>query len=597
LFACAAMPGTAAPLEDAEGNFRFDPPPAPWVRARPRPDDRARFVFIEQQSLMMRLRIVADDTGAPADVSDEELLANALDRFINPRSMNTRVIATRDRIIDGIPGKQISTEITDATGFEYYDVSWLGSRAGIVYWLNLSSGKASLDDLVIESRDLFDRLSILDPQRIVSALAPDTRLRSERFGYSIDLTGTGIVEADRDSWPERVEFTGTLPGHDLAALTLLVIPVFLRDLPVDPDLADVALCNLVQPAVPIWRPSRTADAEGARIREYEAMIPQSGRMVSYRARILQRDGYFIAVSVSVNGAGRDRTQTLLDTTGLLRLDPSPPSHSPDPSTSAERLRQALFYNALGMSYIRVGRFAEAVSFFERADAPGTNDPTYAGNLANARLRAGRPRDAALGADQALKRFPMNTALLGLRGLALFTLGEHARAGEDLRLAYEGGNRSEDVTAAYALTLAERQHFDGALAVLDRQIAQNPAPGARLLRSIVLHRAGRGEEATAEMVVLLRERPGDPTLLGALLGSAIQNGDPATFLVATDDLVTQDPTGMVLYLRAFAQHALGRTAAAIEGLDQALQVAPDSQAIRSLREQLVQMKQNGSGRGA
>jgi tetratricopeptide (TPR) repeat protein len=590
--ASTAARSEVAPIEDAALNFVFFPPPAPWVQMRIEPGDRRRLLFADP-TRRMSLTLVADDTGAPADVTDEEVLARALDRFGTKPGSGIVMLSSRERTIDGMPGMQLSHRRPTEKGIKY-DVNWLGSRAGIVYWLSLSSDTQPVTQLVIDAQDLFERLALYDPDRSASTHAAATRFRSERFGYSLDLTGTGILEANRESWPKRVEFAGTLPGHDLAALTLLVIPVFLRDLPVDPDIADAALCAMVQPLVPTWNAARIADAEGARVREYEAMIPQFGHMVSYRARILQRGGYFIAVSVSVNGAGRDRTQTLLDATARLRLDSAPP-HPPIPLNPAEGFRQTLFYNALGVAYTKAGRFAEAVSFFERADAPDSTDPTMAGNLANARLRAGRAREAALGVDQALKRFPLDRTLLGLRGLALFTLGDRKRAGEDLRLAYEGGNPSEDVVAAYVLVLTERQQFDAALSALDRYIQQRPEPGVRLLRSIVLQRAGRSEEATAAMLELLHEHPSDPTLLGALFGTAIENGDPAGFLVKTDSLVAQDRTGLVLYLRAFAQHALGRTDAAIAGLDQALKLTPDSQAFSALRERLVSTKQNASGR--
>jgi len=79
----------------------------------------------------------------------------------------------------------------------------------------------------------------------------------------------------------------------------------------------------------------------------------------------------------------------VDVVSKVRLDPAAPATFPSPLTPAERLRQQLFLNALGLSYTRAARVAEAVDFLERADALESDDPTYARNLAEARLRAGR----------------------------------------------------------------------------------------------------------------------------------------------------------------------------------------------------------------
>jgi tetratricopeptide (TPR) repeat protein len=487
------------------------------------------------------------------------------------------------------------TQRRSRAGRTLHDVNWFGSKAGIVYWLHLSSDAQSPVQLVMQARELFDRLALYDPDRTVSVRAAATRIRSERYGYTLDLSGTGIAEAARAGWPKRVEFAGALPDHDLAELGFFVIPVHLRELSVDPDIADAALCAMVQPLVPAWGKPRVADADGARIREFDAAIEQSGRLVSYRARIFQRAGYFIAVSASVT-ATPDRTRALLATTALLRLDPSPPAQPPARLDDRESMRQALFYNAVGVAYGRARRFAEAIPFFERADGLLTADATSAGNLAESRLKSGRAREAIQGTDEALKRFPGDPTLLGWRGLARLTLGDEARGAEDLRRAYDGGTKTEDVIAAHVLVLTERKQYDAALAALDRSLRDNDSTGVRMLRAVVLHRAGRREESVASLLELLRRNPDDPTLFGVTLGTAIGDGDPATFLSATESLVAQDRTGLVLYLRAFALQALGRTEAAIAAIDAALQLSPDSLAMRALRDRLTSLPPSTTQRG-
>ena len=93
------------------------------------------------------------------------------------------------------------------------EVNWIGARAGINYWMNVTSDSPTVDRVALESRELFERFSLIDPQRTVSARAVATRFRSERFGYAIDLTGTGLMEGDPAIRPPRFEFLATVPGH------------------------------------------------------------------------------------------------------------------------------------------------------------------------------------------------------------------------------------------------------------------------------------------------------------------------------------------------------------------------------------------------
>jgi tetratricopeptide (TPR) repeat protein len=195
--------------------------------------------------------------------------------------------------------------------------------------------------------------------------------------------------------------------------------------------------------------------------------------------------------------------------------------------------------------MRVGRFGEAVPFLERTDPFGSSDPAYARNLTLSQLRAGHASDAVRVADQ-------------------------------------------------ALVLTDLQRYDEALAELDRHIRQTNAPGARLLRSAVLRRAGRSDEAMGAVRDLLRERPDDLAVQGAMVRTAIEDGDPDALLEATEDLVAEDRSGLVLYLRAIALHTLGRTAAAVEALDAASKLAPSDPAIGALRERFEEARRAGRG---
>jgi len=278
----------------------------------------------------------------------------------------------------------------------------------------------------------------------------------------------------------------------------------------------------------------------------------------------------------------------------VRLDaPFRPPAASEPD-ERELLRQALFWNALGVALSRAGRPSEAIGPFERALGLDASDPMLARNLAEARFRAGRTRDSVRGLDEALVRHPKDPILLGWRGLGRAALGEPEAAASDLRRAIELGNAAEEILAAYVLALVRLERIDAALAALAVRIDQTNSPGARILRSAVLRRAGRQQEAIAELRELSRQHPTDLLIQGAMADAAIEAGDPAAFLEATEEFAGPDdqPGLLVLYLRALAQKALGRDEEAIESLERALRIAPDSAELRALRDRFEEERRGG-----
>jgi tetratricopeptide (TPR) repeat protein len=594
---CAAAPSDAERFESAALNFAFDAPTAGWVRAKPEMHDAAQIMLVRGNP-PMRFHIIGHDTQAPADVGDEEQLIRALDAFeVYERfAPGTQIVplSSRKRVIAGVPGMQITNRVTQGERI-HYEVNWIGARAGINYWMNVTSDSPTVDRVALESRELFERFSLIDPQRTVSARAVATRFRSERFGYAIDLTGTGLMEGDPAIRPPRFEFLATVPGHGQGTGELATISVFLGDLRADPELVDVALCTTTQPDVRNWKASGTHDVGGVRIREYDGSVVDGGRAYSFRVRVFQRAGYAISVVSRASGSPQ-WVRSLLDAGAKLQLDPAAPARPPDPLAPGERERFVLFLNQLAVVYVHAGRAGESVRFLERAVSLGGDQPVYATNLVEALLRAGRARDAARAADKGLARFPDDPRLIGFRAIARAAQGERVRAANDYRRAYELGNRLDDVIAGYVLALVDQGEFDAALAALDQRMREPNAFGARLMRTAVLRRAGRREEATSELQALLKERPGDWVTQGAMVDAAIADGDPAAFLAASEPFVEPDRSGAILYLRALALSRLGRKDEAIAAVERALVLAPDSLMLRALRERLAGASPHPSGRG-
>jgi serine/threonine protein kinase len=136
----------------------------------------------------------------------------------------------------------------------------------------------------------------------------------------------------------------------------------------------------------------------------------------------------------------DRVQAELETVyEHLTQNPASPEASVDQETREERVAAGYSLNAIGVSYLSIGKFWEAAGYFERALRIGREEHEPAlegaglGNLGNAYRNLGQPRQAVVYFDQHLaitREMADETsegAALGNLGNAYRQLGEPHRA--------------------------------------------------------------------------------------------------------------------------------------------------------------------------
>lgn len=583
-------PGNQVPdrkrLEDAEMNVSFVEPGPDWVEMPMGADSGGRVRAFRRAEPAMALVIQGQATDAPEHVTDEEIRAHAFDYSDHEaKGARVREILRTPRTIAGIAGTQTTEEWTFETGKELR-VRWVGVRGGWLYILMVVSNQAPIETLVAEAKRAFEGFSPLDPSRVAERTPVQRTYRSERFGYSFDLADRRMVVVDAAEGPKHAEVFAKQQRSDGAHVLLMVIPVALGRSASDPEIVEAALLRLVDTRVHTWSEARVVDAFGARGRERDGRYEFEGRTVHVRARGFQREGVGWAIGASVVGLPETSVDHQLAAVNAVVIAPAvaPPASS---RTEQERFRQSQFENELGLVYRASNQPARAIESFERSLELAPGELQVIENLAQARVDAGKFREAARGLDVALAKNPKRVTLLALRGVALRRVGEAAAAERDLRSAVENGHAAPEIYGEWIGSLFDLGRGEEALAVVDARLAKRGAVEDRVTRVFVLMRLGRSDAAVAELSGIAREYPSDAGVQQLLLDAALQSRDPNTLLLAVDQLLESVGSApLLLALRGVALQALGRHDEAIAALDEALKLAPEATDLRELREQIV-----------
>jgi tetratricopeptide (TPR) repeat protein len=165
----------------------------------------------------------------------------------------------------------------------------------------------------------------------------------------------------------------------------------------------------------------------------------------------------------------------------------------------------------GLATLRAqaGEYAEAISLFERADATGPGDGSYAYSAAQIALASGAREDAIARLRRVVQLHP---ELAGARNDLAFLLAED---GKDLDLALSLAeqarrrNPAPDVLDTLGFVRLQRGEAKEAVAVLEQAVAADPnSPSIRYRLASALQKAGDNERArsTFEQALALGDFP-------------------------------------------------------------------------------------------
>ena len=189
--------------------------------------------------------------------------------------------------------------------------------------------------------------------------------------------------------------------------------------------------------------------------------------------------------------------------------------TPEPKLMVEIL------NHLALAQKLLGKRDAALENLARAQAlaPGRTD--FAQNRFNLLEEAWRFEEAAAVMKDLLARDPANPALHNKYNHLLYQLGRE----EEFLTSYDAAPRTEALLRDKALFLLAAKRGEEAHALYGEMLKREPGNGDAVLGdAVALNLLGRHGEAGALLERILARHPGDPNLLRALAGTALQGRD-------------------------------------------------------------------------
>jgi len=403
------------------------------------------------------------------------------------------------------------------------------------------------------------------------------RLRSERFGYRVELEDGGWR-----GWPNQA---AEFPTAETGALlrdhgAFVIVPVSLFGLEPDLDALRAGFSSVL--AALDAESGRQVEHDGAEALAFEFERLVDGRSFRFRARVLRHDGVgmlLAAWALASLGAEAEDALAVLD---RVRLSEAAPPEDPAALEPRERERHALVMNGIGIARLRGQQAGEALSFFERAAEIQPGHATILENVVYTLRELGRPDTALARLEAAASLVAERPELLATQALLRAELGQTQTALADYAAAFERGLRKPELELAYARLLAQSGEPERALAFLDERLTGGaPSPVLRRERARLRRLAGDGAAAQRELDELLAQNPGDVETLFELAETQAAAPDPAAVVRTCDRLLQLGAFPLAHFLKARAQIELGEPAAAKKSLEAALELQPEAQAAREL----------------
>ena len=244
-------------------------------------------------------------------------------------------------------------------------------------------------------------------------------------------------------------------------------------------------------------------------------------------------------------------------------------------------RLYMVYSALGELYASTGRIADAEQAFENALAINAKDVQAMAGLAGIYRRTQRFAEAEELLTTAIDRQPGNWRAVNSYGGFLFAMGRYHDAAEQYRLvvSIDPDNVTARNNLGAALTLAAE--FEEARTVLEETLALQPIAQTWSLLGIIHYYLGDFDKSV-DQHRRAAELASSDALVWLNLADALHfDGQPdearEAYLKArelgTRRLDVDASDGVALTILAWAEHMLGDSDAALESVDESLQIDP------------------------
>jgi tetratricopeptide (TPR) repeat protein/DNA-binding winged helix-turn-helix (wHTH) protein len=245
-------------------------------------------------------------------------------------------------------------------------------------------------------------------------------------------------------------------------------------------------------------------------------------------------------------------------------------------------RLYMVHSALGELYANTGRITDAEQAFNNALDINAKDVQAMAGLADIYRRTQRFSEAEELFIAAVERQPGNWRTVNSYGRFLFVMGRYIDAAEQFRLvvSIDPGNATARSNLGAALTLAAE--FEEARQVLEETVALQPIAKTWSSLGVILYYLGDFEQSVESHRRAAELRPSDDVVWLNLADSLHFAGraDEATDAyerareLSAARLEIDSSDGVAMTTLAWAEYMLGDSAAALELVEQSLQIDPE-----------------------
>ena len=260
---------------------------------------------------------------------------------------------------------------------------------------------------------------------------------------------------------------------------------------------------------------------------------------------------------------------------------------------AERSRNALALNLLGLQEFGVKRYRDAFRLFDEANTLEPADTAYAVNAVQALAELSEYQEASDWLAARLAPVADDAGVRSWDAWLAFKTGEHDKARRIYGELFAAGYRDDNDFRAYATVLADAGDWEE----LDRIFQEYSAGGAsaelKLFESELLGRRGEYERALAKLDELDKGRGFNPDLAYARIAIHEQMDNPAEVLRLADLLIANNYRSLEsYYYKGGAQYRLQSYRDARASFEEALKYAPGNSSVREYLEAIDAMLGEG-----
>jgi transglutaminase-like putative cysteine protease/tetratricopeptide (TPR) repeat protein len=560
----------AAPIERPDLNFRVQGLARPWVEMDAKKLNPDAAVAFARTHPDMYFQIIAEKTAF--EITPEAAIETWKAR-VESLCTSVSFVGARPTQVNGLSGlRATATAKLGEVDIAYVDVAIVHN--GFVYQLLAWSAGRHEAFLNKEADKVFASFHIIDPAaRVGSRRTPAQTYVSKDFGYTINAGGL--------PWTEWRALAQEMPHAEFGALcgertAMAVVPVPLLGFKADVADVDGALVSLMD--FDRTKAVQRAPIERGAWRGFEATYERnSSRGNPYRYRLRTLVGSQVALLAAEWRPVEQTLQecpALLDSLVLGDVPAIAKDKVPRPAAVAQ------FFNNLGLTAFRAGRWEPARAAFEQAHALVPTDADYVSNIVETFSRQGKKQAALEWLVNAVKGTECSSPMRATEASLLADLGKAPEAIAVWTSLFGCGYLEDSTFADYAHFL--EAHGKAALAIkeAEKYAARQDSTDIALLRADLLSRKGERDNAIALLEERQKKKGFDSSIAYRLGELALDAERPAEAIRLCEDMVSRGLTyKSVRVLQARAEYRLKWYAHAKTSLELALKADPADQSVQ------------------